>query len=342
MIDISERKELLKYLVAQQIISYNEKVEIHYFSGGVSGTVAIVTTSEKEFIVKQALERLNVEAEWKCDQTRLKVEHNALKVYAEIVPDNVPKPFSFDESNYIMIREAAPFDAVMWKTDLLRGFFNDTVAKKAIDSLSMVHNRTAYATDIMEEFHDGHFFYDLRIDPYINYTVKKYPELQKKARNVIDYLTREHIALVHGDYSPKNIMVKEDKIFIVDFETSYFGHPAFDIAFFSNHFLLKTVKNKQWGASYLRMLDSMMRRYFSKVEFMDVKVLEDRTIEVLGFLFLARVDGKSPAEYIQDPKDKDLIRQIAKHILFEDMGSFKDVITYLKKKIPFSDVSIEV
>lgn len=333
MINIANRDELKAYLVDKRMIRFEDNVNIHYFSGGVSGTVALISTIESEFIVKQALAKLNVSADWECDQTRLKVEHNALKVYADIVPENVPRPICFDDSNYIMIREAAPYNAVMWKSALLSGIFNNNVAIKAIDSLNLVHNKTAYNTTVMEEFKNSRFFYDLRIDPYINYTVLKHPQFSSQAKGVIDFLMSEHIALVHGDYSPKNILVNGDDIFILDFETAYFGHPAFDIAFFSNHFLLKSVKNKQWADQTLKMLSTMIKRYFCRVDFMDARVLEYRAVQTLGFLFLARIDGKSPAEYIQSDDDKKLIRETATQIINDDLNSFNDVLACLSEKI---------
>jgi hypothetical protein len=146
-------------------------------------------------------------------------------------------------------------------------------------------------------------------------------------------LMSEKIAMVHGDYSPKNILVSGEKIFILDMEVAYFGHPSFDMAFFSNHFLLKSIKNKDWLEAYLNMLRYMADIYFGGVTCMDAKELEKTTVHILGFLFLARIDGKSPAEYITEDADKVLVRKIAGSILKDGLASFGEVIALVKKEL---------
>lgn len=128
-------------------------------------------------------------------------------------------------------------------------------------------------------------------------------------------------------------MVNGRNISILDYEVSHYGHPSFDLAFFSNHFLLKSVKNKQWKDTTLNMLDIMLGRYFSEVKFMDAAELEKCFVRLLALLFLARVDGKSPAEYITEDEDKALIRKIAYRMIDEKVEDYKSVIKLVKEEI---------
>ncbi len=334
MLDIADKEVLLEYALQKKLIQKAEDARIHYFSGGVSGTVAMITEGNHCFIIKQALNSLKVAADWQCDQSRMQIEYEAQKTYWGIIPNAVSKPISFDEDNYIMVRDAAPEDCVMWKTDLMNGMLDFQVAQKAIDALSSIHNQTAGDSRVQDKFSDDQFFYGLRISPYIEYTVEKYPELKSKAGNIINMLSNERIALTHGDYSPKNIMVdKEKNIYILDLEVAFYGHPAFDLAFFANHFLLKSVKNRQWSDAYLNMLTYMMNIYFDQVQYMNKDVLEYETIQVLGMLFLARVDGKSPVEYLTEEKDKNLVRRMALMILEKELKRFDEVIDLVKDQL---------
>ena len=333
MIDISIREQLEQYLLDKKIVNKEDGYSFKYCKGGVSGTVAFVFAGDKELIVKQALAQLKTKETWLCDPNRMNVEQAGNDVYNKIVPDSAPEVYFYDDENYIYGREAAPESCTMWKSDLLSGLYDFQVAEKAIDALSKVHNGCAYKDEIEKVLGDKTIFYDLRISPYIEFTVSKHPQLREYADSVNEYLMGPGITLVHGDYSPKNIMVNGRDISILDYEVSHYGHPSFDLAFFSNHFLLKSVKNKQWKDTTLNMLDIMLGRYFSEVKFMDAAEFEKCFVRLLALLFLARVDGKSPAEYITEDEDKALIRKIAFRMIDEKVEDYKSVIKLVKEEI---------
>lgn len=333
MTDISKKEELLDYLEKMGLISDKNNTYTHYFPGGVSGAAAIVKTDDGDVLVKQAYEHLKVAAEWKCDPKRIKVENDALIQYRKIVPDCVPAPISFDEENWIMIREAVPEDWKMWKADLMDGILNWEIARKSIDSLCKVHNATALDEEVREKFKEARFFYELRISPYIEYLINVYPELREKADKLYHLLMTKQIALIHGDYSPKNILVKDNDICILDFEVAYFGNPCFDTAFFSNHFLLKAVKNRDISEKYIEMLAYMMDRYFDNTKYADRREMERMTVQTLGFLFLARVDGKSPVEYLKREEDKQIVRKAAMRIIKEECDSYCQVFGILRDEL---------
>jgi hypothetical protein len=333
VVDISRKDALIRYLTGKEVFAENAGLYVRYFSGGVSCTVAFVSDTKKQVIIKQALPALKVAELWECDPGRMAAEYKALEIYARLTPRYVPLPVFYDEENNIMCREAAPEDCPMWKTQLLEGLLDFRVAEKAIDSLLIVHNETAGKSEVKEAFQNTDVFYNLRINPYIEFTVEKHRELKKDSEAVIELLMGGKFALVHGDYSPKNILVSGDQIFILDMEVAHFGHPAFDLAFFSNHFLLKSIKNKRWSDAYLNMLRYMMDIYFKGLTCMDALTLEKAAVLTLAFLFLARVDGKSPAEYITQEEDKTLIRQISFEMLNGRMGSFDEVISLVKNVV---------
>jgi hypothetical protein len=332
MVDISDAQELKSYLADKKVFS-RKNFHIRYFSGGVSCNVAFVSDGEKSLIIKQALPALKVKELWECDPGRMVIEHKALEVYARLVPGCVPAPVFYDGDNYIMCRQAAPEECPMWKTQLLEGLLDFRVAQKSIETLLTVHNKTAPAAEIRATFQDTDIFYSLRINPYIEFTAAKYPEFKRCADSINAMLMNEKICLVHGDYSPKNILVSGRDIFVLDMEVAHFGHPAFDLAFFLNHFLLKSVKNKIWGGAYLAMLGCMAHFYLSGLTCINAREMEASTVRVLAFLFLARVDGKSPAEYITGEEDKDLIRKMAFVMLRENFTSFGEVVRLVKAEL---------
>jgi hypothetical protein len=103
------------------------------------------------------------------------------------------------------------------------------------------------------------------------------------------------LALVHGDVSPKNILVGPAGPVFLDAECAWYGDPAFDLAFCLNHLLLKGAwvpKRKppiSLASTRLRGAISPARTGRA------TDALEARAASLLPGLLLARVDGKSPS-----------------------------------------------
>ncbi len=331
MIDIGNKDVLVKYLKERSIIKDGEEFTIKYFGGGVSGIVAFVDKPDGALIVKQALSQLKTKDTWLCDPNRMNIEYESNRIYHELLPNNAPAVYFYDEENYLYGREAVPEGCPMWKQDLLSGLLDFQVAKKSIETLVNVHNECHNREDVKKIFADKSIFYDLRISPYIEFTVGKHPEIAEYAKRVSDEMMNNSISLVHGDYSPKNIMVIGREISVLDYEVAHYGHPAFDLAFFSNHFILKAVKFDEYPEAYLSMLEYMVSIYFNSMTFMDKKEFESTYIRTLALLFLARVDGKSPVEYlVGDDKKQALVRKISFRIINERIETFAELLAVLK------------
>jgi hypothetical protein len=332
MVDISVKENLISYLKDRKIISDSVDYSVHYCTGGVSGTVVFLTIGDEEIIVKQALSKLKVKEDWKCDPSRMYVEQLSNKIYHKIAPDNVPAVLFYDAENYIYGRVAAPEYCTMWKSDLMEGKLDFVVARKSIESLVDVHNVCSTDKEVAKEFSDKKVFYDLRIEPYIDFTVSKHPEYKEIGDRLSKSLMENSITLVHGDYSPKNIMVENNKIFILDFEVAHYGNPVFDLAFFANHFVLKSIKFPERNLAYLSMLKYMLGIYYGKMNFKGTNLISEDFVSLLGMLMLARVDGKSPVEYlVDDDEKKHLVRKIAAILMESGITDYKEAIDVIIK-----------
>lgn len=323
MIDIADREELEQYLLKRDIVKKDESYTIKYCKGGVSGTVVLVQTKEKLMIVKQALAQLNTKDVWFCDPNRMNIEYESNRIYHELMPENAPEVYFYDSENYIYGREAVPDGCKMWKEYLMAGKLDFTVAEKSIMTLVQIHNECSRKSDIKELFSNKEIFYGLRISPYFEFTAQKYPELKAYTEQVIKDAMEHDVTLVHGDYSPKNIMVTDNGISVLDYEVAHYGNPAFDLAFFSNHFILKSIKHNLYGKAYLEMLNYMIAIYFKQMDFMDKKKFETSFMRMLSLLMLARIDGKSPVEYlVGDEKRQQFIRDMCMRMIDEQMLVF--------------------
>lgn len=333
MVDIANLQELEDYLLARGYIAAGDGHAIHYCKGGVSGTVVFVERGEKTpMIVKQALAQLKTKEVWECDPNRMGIEYDSNRIYHELMPENAPEVYFYDQENYIYGREAVPDDCVMWKANLMDGLLDFEVARKSIETLVTVHNRCAGNPEIAERFADKSIFFGLRIDPYIRFTARKYPAYKDQAAWIEDRMLNSGISLVHGDYSPKNIMVIGRGISVLDYEVAHYGHPAFDLAFFANHFILKSIRFPEYAGAFIDMLRYMLSIYMDNMVYMDKREMEETTVRTLAFLMLARVDGKSPVEYlVGNEAGQQMVRDIALEIMDTNASSFSEVIALIEK-----------
>ncbi|NEU30466.1 phosphotransferase [bacterium LRH843] len=328
MIDINNKDALHKYVVQKGLISGEDDFDHEELSGGVSCKVIKITTQTQRFVLKQALPKLKVKDEWFSDIKRIFIERDCLIAFNEMIPQYVPGFIDHDDNNYLFIMEAAPEKAESWKHQLLNGQLDVKIANKIATALAHIHSKGARSDQLKETFKSRQFFKELRISPYLETIQGKHPSIQSEIDHVIKMLLDNRITLVHGDYSPKNILVAEEDVYILDYEVAHIGHPSFDIAFLTNHLLLKAIKNKHLVHEYMNLMLYFIETYFSTIDFMDRVQLEKDTIRVLALLFLARVDGKSPADYITEEEDKEMIREISFQML-KSANSYKDVSTLL-------------
>lgn len=330
MISVSDEKVLRRYLLDKGLVSADgEPCEIHYLSGGVSCEAVRVKTGEREFVIKQALPKLRVKEDWFSDIRRIFTEKDCLAVYHRLVPESTPELYFCDEENYLFGMEAAPEQAEMWKKQLLRGTINFRSGANVARALATVHNATNKDAAVRERFKEVELFVQLRIDPYWNKIAERHPQLAKQIHAEIERNLSTKLALVHGDYSPKNILVTAERLYILDFECAHFGDPAYDLGFVTNHLLLKAVKHKAWAPAYLNLMMAMVDEYFSMIDFVGRSTLEANTVRTLALLFLARVDGKSPVEYITDEDDKNLIRKVSYAMVRDNLTTYEDVVNLM-------------
>lgn len=274
--------------------------------GGVSSDVALIADIERRFVVKQAIPNLRVAADWPVHPSRIWREVDALRAIAPVLPDGaVPAVVYESRDEFLYAMSAAPEGADSWKTQLLQGDIDVPLAAY----LGAVHAAWVRQPNPRQEFDDIAFFEELRIDPYYRFTGEQYPELAAAFARGMDACRTHRWALVHGDFSPKNIMASTGTAMVLDWECVHWGDPAFDTGFLLNHLLLKSFHRPQDRP----LLSRAAVAYYDAV---GVVPLADTMVH-LPLLLLCRMDGKSPVEYITREETKTKIRAYARTLLAE-------------------------
>jgi 5-methylthioribose kinase len=312
-------KTVTAYLAARGL----EPSHCRELGGGVSNIVILANTSRGSIVLKQALGKLRVEQDWFSDRERIHRECEAMRMLAPILPQgSIPEIVFEDRDNCIFAMTAVPEPALPLKSILMDGGELNPLTMENIARLlaDLIHS-TAGNKDFQNKFGDLRVFDQLRLDPYYRATAARHPDLKGFFDDLIHETVERRYSLVHGDLSPKNLLVSSAQVTLIDFEVIHYGDPAFDIAFFINHLLLKSVylQNRQLKVAALEfcgLLQSMVREPW----------LESAVIRHLGALMLARVDGKSPVEYIHGTALEPRVREMARGIILRPSKSIAETI----------------
>jgi 5-methylthioribose kinase len=310
-----------EYLRATGRVPPGVPLRARELAGGVSNIVLrIDREGAPPIVLKQSRERLRVAMEWLSPLTRIWTEVAAMRLLAEILPDGrVPRIVFEDRANYLYAMTCAPDEAVVWKARLLAGTTEPDVARRAGAILGAIHAETAGAAVLdREPLADTSLFDSLRVDPYYRTVARVHPDLGPALEELIGSMAGPgDRALVLGDYSPKNILVHEDGLMVLDFETAHAGDPAFDLGFFASHLLLKAFRAKRlglWPEAYLSLLRTFVEAYAARAGVDPRGDRSRRGARHAAACLLARLDGKSPVDYRHE-LDADAVRRFARGLL---------------------------
>lgn len=292
-------------------------VTIEPLSGGVSSDIVRVElTGGRNVCAKRALSRLKVASVWEAPLRRNHYEVAWLRLASSISPGLAPQVLGEDEANGVAMLEYLPAsDYMLWKAELLACRFDARIPSAIARALAKVHSSTWRDPVVAHEFATDAMFDSLRLSPYLRTLADRTPDLGDRILAVVTATESNHLALVHGDVSPKNILVsrKDGHPVLLDAECAWFGDPAFDAAFLMNHLLLKAVHVPAIRAELLASATGFFTTWRDGLP-ADRGAVEQRVAALLPCLFLARIDGKSPVEYL-DESERATVRGIARPMI---------------------------
>jgi aminoglycoside phosphotransferase (APT) family kinase protein len=322
-----EAGDLIGPLRRMGLLKAGEPARLTPLTGGVSSDISLVEArGGRRFCVKRALPRLKVAALWEAPVERNAAEAAYLRAVARWLPHAVPRVLGEDrQAGWFAMDYLAPEDHPLWKTQLLAGVVEQDFAATVGRDLAIIHARTAADPAVPAAFFNDATFEAIRIEPYLRATARAYPQLASRFDELAETTLATKRALVHGDVSPKNILRGPAGPVFLDAECAWFGDPAFDLAFCLNHLLLKGARDgadrRRFGAAF----SALASAYLAGVDWESAEGLEARTAALLPALFLARVDGKSPVEYLVRESERAAVRRSAASLIADPPRRLMDV-----------------
>ncbi len=299
---------LVGRLVERGVLESADGVTTVVLSGGVSADVVVVRGARRSVVAKRALPHLRVAQDWSSSPERVIVEAAALEWAHRVRPHNVPAVIDLDEERLVLTLECAPEGASNWKRALLAGSIEPAIGRSLGEALADWHTKSAHDPVVLERFARHNHFFDLRIAPFFLATAKVHAELADAIHDVVARMEARRICLVHGDFSPKNVLFGPDWHWVLDWETAHCGDPTFDLAFLLSHLLCKAVHRPVDAARYRVCADAFLSAY---AEHSPLAIDRGELGRQIGCLLLARVDGKSPVDYL-DSEARARVRTIGR------------------------------
>lgn len=300
-----------------------ENLRVEALTGGVSNDVFAVTGPGIDVVVKQALGQLRVKQEWLADPARLKTEGAALRLASKFTPEAVPQVL--DVADGFLVISRAPRHWRTWKTDLLAGNV-DLLTAESLGTLLGTWQRESAGThaELAADFGDLTAFRQLRVEPFHHQIRDAYPDLGEAIDTTIETMAASRTCLVHGDYTPKNVLVGAgpDQVWVIDWEVAHLGDPTFDPAWTVGHLLLKSIHQPVFAAAY----HGAARAFLAGMTAVQNPVHLDRLqlARQAGCLVLARIDGRSPVEYL-DEEQRKAARIIGRRLLANPRQELTDI-----------------
>lgn len=322
------RQDILAILRRAALLGLGSEPAMEPLAGGVSSDIWRVDLPAGPVCVKRALARLKVEADWRAPVERSRYEAAWLRLAARVDRRCVPELLHADEvAPALVMAWLDPSHYRLWKSELRDGRARVADATAVGWRLVALHAASAHDPDVAAAFATDAIFHAIRLEPYLLATGRVHADLERPLRRLARRTATTRRALVHGDVSPKNILIGPQGPVFLDAECAWYGDPAFDLAFCLNHLLLKCLWNRQAVAGFLACFDALAESYLAGVTFEPRAALEERAATLLPGLLLARVDGKSPVEYVTAETDKETVRRVARRLLVEPTARLRDVRT---------------
>lgn len=301
-LDIEDHHQLRQYLVGKPQARAGEIAGICNLAGGVSNrTVLVQFCDGSGWVVKQALEKLRVAVDWFSEPQRIHREALGMECLHRLAPAGSITPLVFeDEPNYILAMAAVPQPHANWKTLLMQEPVQLEDVLQFADLLAAVHSRAwEQRSELRPIFDESCYFESLRLEPYYAFAAQQTPAAAGFLNELITETRAQRLTLVHGDYSPKNILKYEDKLILLDHEVIHWGDPAFDIGFSLTHLLSKAHHFPARRREFAQAANFYWQRYMEQLGAMPWQgELEPRAVCHTLACLLARVAGRSPLEYL--------------------------------------------
>jgi 5-methylthioribose kinase len=322
--DIERPHELEIFLRTTGRLTPAEPFAMRVLTGGVSNrTVLLERPGGENWVLKQALEKLRVNVDWFSHPERIHREAAGMNYLHIVAPQNITRLIFEDKTEHVIAMEAVDQPHENWKAMLLAGKLEGGHVEQFATLLATIHRESFLANrdgSVAAMFAERCYFENLRLEPYYLYTAERVPEAASFLQQLVTEMRLRLMTLVHGDYSPKNVLVHNNKLVLLDHEVIHFGDPAFDVGFALTHLLSKAHHLTAHRPNFAEAALHFWRCYAEGVRGLAFyEGLETYVVRHTLACSLARVAGRSPLEYLSE-REQATQEMVVVSLLSQNLG----------------------
>jgi 5-methylthioribose kinase len=321
-------------------VGADEELSTEILKGGVSNRVVrVLRPTGEAWVIKQALIKLRVPVDWYSSPNRIHREALGLQ-WLKALGVSVPELRFEDGARCLLAMDAVPEPLENWKEVLLAGRVDQAYIRSFSEMLVAIHaNSFNRRAELQPIFQDTSYFESLRIEPYYGYTALQVAGASAFIKRVVEATRANSICLVHGDYSPKNVLIHGGALILLDHEVAHWGDPAFDLGFSMTHLLSKANHVETKRMVFEQATTAFWDTYWSGVEHEPwVDGLEERAVGSTLACLLARVIGRSQLEYLTTAERSRQMTAVV-HLMAATPTTVRELIRQFIEALPSSEAS---
>jgi hypothetical protein len=252
---------------------------------------------------------------WEAPVERNVFERRWLETATRAVPGIAPRVLAHDDSGVFAMEYLDGATYPLWKAELRAGRADRRFAQTVGAQLARVHAATAGRDDVARQFATDAGFHAIRLEPYLLATARVHTDLAPVLKSLAERTARTRLALVHGDVSPKNILVGPAGPGVSRCRVRLVRRSGLRPRVLPQPPAAERRLGAGVAGRFSRLLRCARRGLLEGVTWESAGALQARAASLLPGLLLARVDGKSPVEYLQDEASKARVRRVARALL---------------------------
>lgn len=296
-----------------------------------SSSILRIATPRWKRVLKQPLVSLRGHEVGMASPKRAEREVECLRFLSKILhTHSVPEIFHHDVENHLFIMQDLALNAEGWNKCFDHREIGAELAARVGAALGDLHQITHGNEEAMHRFGDKSFFHEVQITSLYAPLFDLHPRLSDSIGSHAALLASSHLCLVHGDFQPSNILLREERLAILDWDMSHFGHPSFDSAYLMAYLTFETLKHPQRRDAWLPRLTSFWNAYIHAAHFETPQWHERSTLPQLGCLLLAKIEDSAEISPLEE-STLNRLRSIATSLILHEIPTMHVYLDILSR-----------
>ena len=286
-------------------------------TGGVSSDISLVEAGGRRFCVKRALPRLKVAALWEAPVERNAAEAAYLRAVSRWLPRAVPRVLGEDSDAGLFAMDYLPPERFpLWKAELLDGRVDRTFrrrgrARPRADPFEAARPSRSCGRAFA---HDA-TFEAIRIEPYLRATARAHPALAARLDALAETTLVDQAGAGPRRRQPEEHSRRAGRTGVPRRRMRLVRRPGLRRRLLPQPSPAQgRARGRRQGALSRSLRGARRRLSRAASTGRSARGLEARAAALLPALFLARVDGKSPVEYLTRDSEREAVRRCATRV----------------------------